>query len=71
MRIFIKTFTIFITCFFIIKNSIAQSQNQNDLKYWKYHERLLNDFMVCVCSNDGGSLPASTFEPLAYKLSWG
>ena len=66
-----KLLIIFIVLILPTYESKAQTQNQNDLKYWKYRERLLNDFMICVCPNDGGSIPASFSEPSAYTLNWG
>ena len=51
----------------------AQSPEKNLLKYWYYHDRLLNDFMSCVCYENGGSMPASIRNNRGTdpNLSWG
>ena len=37
---------------------IAQTPEKNLLKYWYYRDRLVDDFMTCVCYENGGSIPA-------------
>ncbi len=52
---------------------IAQTPEKNLLKYWYYRDRLVDDFMTCVCYENGGSIPASIRNNggSPNNLSWG
>jgi hypothetical protein len=53
--------TIIFSVYFTIQTFVCLSQtaNENLLKYWVYRNRLKDEFMTCVCDENGGSLLAS------------
>ena len=65
-----------VVTFILVSGSIfcmAQTPEKNLLKYWYYRDRLQNNFMSCVCDENGGSIPASIRNNRAIppNLSWG